>query len=415
MTTVPDRSAAYAAEVARLLWPEPWEPPQLVRGRAGGPRAHRDAYVFPSRRRPRILVPTDVPQSSAMLRRLGTGRAPLSGAVHGLLERSVRSRAFALARWPVLRVAASDPGADCVESWLAARLGVPVRAGVLLGTRRANQKPVLQLFGPDGDLLGYAKVGHTEQTADLVRREALALQTVGALRPQAFGVPEVLVHGRWSGLEVLAVSALRTVPGRAVGRGTLAAAVRELATLGGTRGARLAASAFWSRLRHSADALPAGPDADALRTGLQTLEARHGGDLVELGAWHGDWGRWNMGLDDRGVLQVWDWERYDAQVPVGFDAVHHAVQLLRPGKRDGGRHEDALLAALPTVLRQVGVATHRHALTLDLYLAEIALRYLEAAQGGATAPLRRRTTWVLDLLARRLATTPPAHRSEGPS
>lgn len=411
MTTVPDGPTSYAAEVARLLWPEPWGTPHLTRARSSGPHAHRDAYVFPSRRRPRLLVPTDVPQSAAMLRRLGTGRAPLSGAARGLLERSVRSRAFALTRWPVLRVAATAPGADSIETYLADRLGEPVRAGVLLGTRRANQKPVLQLFGGGGRLLGYAKVGHTATTAELVRREASSLRTVAALGPRGFRVPEVLAHGRWAGLEVLAVSALPTVPGREVGRRLLAEAMREVATLGGTTGSTLAASSFWSRLRHGADDLPDSHDAHALRACLELLEARHGGDLVELGGWHGDWGRWNMGLDHRGVLQVWDWERYDAQVPVGFDALHHAVQLVRPGRRDGERHEDDLLASVPGVLHEVGVAAHRHDLTLDLYLAEVGLRYVGAARLGATTPLLRRTRWVLDLLARRLRAPAPEGRS----
>ena len=59
-----DSSASYAAEVARLLWPEPWDAPHVTRTRHRGGLPHRDAYLFPSERRPRLLVPADVPGSS---------------------------------------------------------------------------------------------------------------------------------------------------------------------------------------------------------------------------------------------------------------------------------------------------------------------------------------------------------------
>ena len=158
-----------------------------ARHRSGQP--HRDAYLFPSERRPRLLVPADVPGSSSMLRRLGPRVPPWPDRVRGLLERSVQSRAFPLARWPMLRVPGRDPSASSVETHLARHFGTPVRVGVLLGTRRVNQKPVLQVFDLGGRLLGYAKVGHNELTAALVRREAAALASIEAQAPRWFRVP----------------------------------------------------------------------------------------------------------------------------------------------------------------------------------------------------------------------------------
>jgi len=58
-----DGSASYAVEVARLLWPEPWDEPYVTRSRSGDRAAHRDAYIFPSRARPRLLVPADLPDA----------------------------------------------------------------------------------------------------------------------------------------------------------------------------------------------------------------------------------------------------------------------------------------------------------------------------------------------------------------
>jgi hypothetical protein len=396
-----DASASYAVEVARLLWPAPWSAPTLTREASGDDALVREAYVFPSRRRARLLVPVDVPASASMLHRLGRGNAGLRVQVRTLLERSVRSRAFALSRWPKLRVTAADAGADSIETYLTQCFGTDVRAGILLGTRRPNQKPVLQLHARDGRLLGYAKIGHNDLTAELVRREAASLAAVGGHMPRSFRAPELLHHGQWAGLEVLVMSALTTNPRLRVTRAQRLAAMREVAELGGTAVAALADSSFWARLSADADQLAAAPMGDRLRAALGAVERTHGTEPIELGSWHGDWGAWNMGLDD-GVLQLWDWERFEADVPLGFDGLHFAVQGLRPGKRDASRREEMLLASLPELLTELGVPADRHDLTVRLYLLEMAVRYVAALTRSDTPPLRRRTDWVLGFLERLL-------------
>jgi hypothetical protein len=412
MTSAPaDASASYAAEVARLLWPDPWEAPYVTRVRHRPGLPHRDAYLFPSERRPRLLVPADLPDSSTMLQRLGTGRSALAGPVRTLLERSVRSRAFALARWPMLRVPGTDPDADSIENHLAGCLGTDVRVGVLLGTRRVNQKPVLQVFGLDGTLLGYAKVGHNDLTAALVRREADSLATVGGLHPRSFRVPRLLHHGRWAGLEVLVMSPLSTNPRHRVTRATRLAAMREVVALAGTTSAPLAESGFWSRLHGTAQLLADAPDGPRLQAAVDAIERRDVTERVTLGGWHGDWGRWNMGMGE-GVLQLWDWERYDPEVPVGFDGLHFAAQSVRPGERAAQRQEETFLRSVPDLLAELGVPPGLHDLTLRLYLLEIAVRYVDALTHGATPALRRRTAWVLSLLER-LSEHPHPASSEG--
>ena len=399
-----DSSASYAAEVARLLWPEPWDAPHVTRTRHRDGQPHRDAYLFPSERRPRLLVPADVPGSSSMLQRLGSGRGRLAGPVRGVLERSVRTRAFALTRWPMLRVPGADLGADSIETHLAERFGAPVRVGVMLGTRRVNQKPVLQVFDLDGRLLGYTKVGHNDLTAALVRREADALTLVGDLDPTSFRVPKMLHHGRWNGLEVLVISALPSDSRRPVPPAARLAAMDEVVRLAGTTRSILASSSFWDRVGQGLDEVALEPWGPRLRAAADEIERRDGAEVVELGGWHGDWGHWNMGMGD-GVLQVWDWERYDPAVPVGFDALHFIAQAVRPGERDHRRQEEAFLQAVPGTLTQVGVDPHLHALTLRLYLLEISARYVEALTHGATPALQRRTSWALAMLER----TPDEH------
>jgi len=316
-----------------------------------------------------------------------------------------------MARWPMLRVPGTDPGADSIESHLAGCFGTEVRVGVLLGPRRVNQKPVLQVFGLDGSLLGYAKVGHSALTAALVQREAESLALVGNRHPRSFRVPQLLQHGHWAGLSVLVVSPLSTDSRLPVKPATRIAAMRELAGLDGARSAPLAETAFWTRLGATARLLADAPDGHRLQVAVEAIGVSHGGLEIDMGGWHGDWGQWNMGMGD-GVLQVWDWERYDPEVPIGFDGLHFAAQSVRPGEREARHQEELFLRSVPEALTELGVQPGNQELTLRLYLLEMAVRYVDALTHGATPALRRRTSWVLSLLERRAEPPRPA-LSEG--
>jgi len=411
--TAGESSAAYAVEVARLLWPSPWAAPYVTRRRAPVGAGHRDAYLFPGPRNPRLLVPVDVPGSAAMLERLGGGRGLVGPRARSLLERSVRSRAFALSHWPVLRVPApADDGMESIESYLAGCLGTEVRVGVMLGTRRVNQKPVLPVFDREGRLHGYAKVGHNDLTRALVRREADSLTTLDRHDLHRLRVPRVLHHGRWGALEVLVVSPLTTDRREPVSPAVRAAAARELAHLGGVTRSALTGTGFWGRLTDAADRVVGQPDGPRLAAAARRIEADHGRDRVRLGGWHGDWGSWNMGMRD-GVLHVWDWERYDPEVPVGFDGLHFAAQSVRPGDREAARQEARFVASVPQLLLDAGVPSAEHGLTLRLYLLEIALRYVEALRHGTTPALRRRTAWALSLMERLAERPLPTPLTEG--
>ena len=398
---VSTRSASYAAEVTRLLWPEPWQEPRVTRIRRRGAAGH-EVYLFPSEANPRLLVPADLPQSSVMVRRLGGSRSGWAVPARRVLERSVRSRAFPLLGWPRLRVEGSDPNADSAERHLSRSLGTEVRIGILLGTRRANQKPVLQVFRADGTVLGYAKIGHNPLTAELVRREARALRRVTAAHPRSFVAPRVLHHDQWGGLEVLVMSALASDGSARVGDALRLAAAREVTAIGGHASTSLGASTFLLRLRARAGALAdAGADGDRLVVTLAQITERHGDDELQLGGWHGDWGHWNMGVS-HGVLQIWDWERHEPHVPLGFDEMHFLAQAVRPEGRNAMKHERAFLDAVDARLADLDVPASLHHLTMLLYLAEMAARYLEALELGSTPVLQLRTSWVISLLERQL-------------
>ena len=107
----------------------------------------------------------------------------------------------------------------------------------------------------------------------------------------------------------------------------------EVAALTARSTATLRASGFWTGLRHEVVRLSTEPSGARLAGLAETVEQRYGEHPVRLGGWHGDWGRWNMDTCD-GVVQIWDWERYDPEVPCGFDAVHYAAQSDPAGRGD---------------------------------------------------------------------------------
>ncbi len=401
-------SVSYADEVTRLLWPQPWTEPHHTRRRQRSTSVTRDSYVFPHRANPRLLVPADVPGSFTMLKRLGNDRSRFARPIRAAAQWSGRSGLFKVTRWPVLRVSSTAPGADSIETYLGDNLAQSVRAGVVLGPRRVNQKPVLQLFGTDGTVLGFAKIGHNQLTAGLVRREAASLADVNARAPRHFRVPRLLHHGQWSGLDVLVMSALVSDPRLTVPFDTRVAAMRELAEATAREPAPLGTSSYWERVGRDSHRLAATPQGPRLAGAIESIESGSAGVELRLGGWHGDWGTWNMGMGgpegaedgrpDGTVLQLWDWERNDPEVPIGFDALHLAAQLVRPGHEDQLRQQEHFLGVVPQVLNQLDADPEHHELTLHLYLLEMGLRYTDALQHGATPVLRRRLDWVLELL-----------------
>jgi hypothetical protein len=117
--------------------------------------------------------------------------------------------------------------------------------------------------------------------------------------------------------------------------------------------------------------------------------------VLTYGAWHGDWTPWNMAWR-RDVLHVWDWERFAPAVPVGFDALHYALQQTGPTTAWTPQRlwSDGVLGAL----EPFGPRGPQAATTLTLYLAELCARYLLASRASIGAPLLAQADALLDLL-----------------
>ncbi len=404
-------ASQYAVEVVEALWPSPWRVHSTGRPSSRGERA---LYVFPGRRRPRVLVPVDVPAAASMLLRLGSGRSPYSSTARVVLARAARSPLFRHLRWPALQLSApGSSDAESIETFLSRRLGQEIRVGIVLGVPRANRKPVLQMFGADGKIAGFAKVGHNSLTASLVRREADALALLNSHQTM-FQAPRLLLHEEWNGLQVVAMSPLLGAAGVEADPSLRLTAMREVAALNGVRTALLSRSSLWERLAARRSALRDPDTVRRLEHAMAQLVQRWGDHELELGAWHGDWGHWNMALDGD-VVQIWDWERFDTDVPVGFDALHYEAQGVRPENREFADQQQRFLQSVPDVLAQFGQPRAGSDVVLALYLVEMSIRYAEALSHAKTPRLKGRSEWAMHTLEEIVSGATAPLRREGAS
>jgi Phosphotransferase enzyme family len=389
----PDRDrVAYLRDTARLLWPPPAR--VTAAGGAGG-----DLLVLPGLARPRLLVPAGRRPAAAAVRRYGepgSRRAQLGSRALSLLLGSGLGPYLLRNRLAVRAPA----GAPTIETYLSSALGRDLVVSMHIGAPRANRKPVLQLLSPHGETLGFAKIGVNALTSELVRAERDTLREIGGTRLGSLTVPRVLHHGTWQQLDVLVLSPLPVwLRRRPLARPQLAIAMGEVAALGGIRRQPLGASDYWQRLRLRVSAADAGEDRACLLHALDLLAARAAEAELAFGCWHGDWTPWNMACTGDGLL-VWDWERFGSGVPLGFDALHYWLQArVVASRRDPAAAAAGCAARAADLLRPLGVTAAAAELTVALYLAELAARYLGDRQADAGARLGAPGRWLIPALA----------------
>jgi hypothetical protein len=335
-----------------------------------------DLLVIPNLTAPRLLVPARPAAAGATaLRRyssaLGVREAATRLAVSGLLR---LGGGGAIGD----RLGRPDAG-DSIERHLAGILGEPVVCSVGVGTDRANQKPVLQIFDRRGRSLAFAKVGMTPFTERLVAAEHQHLLTLAAHRlPTYLRVPQVIACSRWRGLLVLVLSDLSPSVTATVRWGDVPAPRRAMDDLARSFPADplpWIATVLGQEARRIAEALPPGADTDQFGAALEVVEAYVGPDPVELGAWHGDWTPWNMAHRGRRLL-LWDWERFAVGVPLGLDPLHYDVYARC--RRDGFT-STAVLAGLAEAGHPRDVDDPRRSVVAATYLTTLAGRSLEGA------------------------------------
>lgn len=380
----------YVIEVVSRLWPGTarvtWRP-------ARGATSSTSWWVVPSLGRARLLVPVGAPAASVMLVRHGGGPRRLVRTMTAGVVRSGLARML-----PLPRLSAAQVQGPLQET-LERVLGTSVTCGLLLGPPRANRKPVLQVFGPNGSTLAFAKVGIDPATAGLVAQEARCLAEVTPAGLRLVQPPPVLHAGRVGDLEVLVLGPLSSSQqaGRQAFPPPPLEAMAEVAQCRGTAREALSQTAFWRRavVERLDDVRDVGT-RDRLRDLAARVEQEHGSSTVVTGSWHGDWAPWNCGrAEDR--MQLWDWERFSSEALWGLDLVHYLAQRVRHGSSERAAQERELLAAWPRALdRSSGPGPEQDALAVLLsYLLALGLRF--AAGDHAPSDGHPRSTWAADL------------------
>lgn len=270
-------------------------------------------------------------------------------------------------------------------------------AGLAVRRVQPNAKPMLELYDGEGLAQGFAKLGWSVATKQLVSTEVDALTDLRG-RLDRLVVPEPLCNGtfgdhRFSVVTPLA-RGLRRYHDDPVVASEVPLAVAESTEMVKTP---LAGSAYARRL-HDVLSSVAGDAPDAWRvTRDWLLRLERSPEPILFGRWHGDWVPHNLG-EARQQVAAWDWEHSSTHTPVGFDALHWHYQrsLARSGL--AGAVEDAEKTAAK--LGGFGVSTSARGLTASLYLLEMFLRAaVQAVGGGGWNP--RVYPAMLDVAARR--------------
>lgn len=383
----PDLRRAYLDEVVTEMWPG--HQVSTKRDAVGASYA-----LVPSGRWPVVMVPRRPRRvAAAVLRNYKASadrRTQMRLRLYGLGAR------LGLADLLPHRITiAPSAGADDIRQHLQLVLGREVVLAVYTSPPRANRKTVLQLLSPGGQTFGFAKIGTNELTRSLVRREADALDQLAHARLASVEAPKLLYRGQWRGFEVLAQRALTGSAKSTLSARALAVCMAEVSAINGLVKHPAAANPYLDNLRSRIEALSSEPYGSELLALLdEVLEAASGHELT-LGSWHGDWTPWNMTTD--GVkARVWDWERFESGVPVGYDALHHHVQgsMVRGGVEPRPAVRD-MLNTCAEFLAPFEVGPEAAQVTAQLYLLEIGTRYAHDRQADAGSRSGRLETWLI--------------------
>jgi hypothetical protein len=420
--SVTDRGS-YLWDTLAVLWPGPARiersgpgapEPGSRPGRAARASGRTEFLLLPNETRPVLLVPRRPRRAAAATLRhykaSAVGRRRL--AFRGLAMAAQLGLADVLPHRIIIGPAGDGPDAD-VTAYLREVLGREVVVSLRIGPPRANRKPVLELLSPGGEVLGFAKVGITDLTRELVRNEAAALDVLGAAGLTRLQAPRLLHHGQWREHEVL-VQAPLSGSGRTVSRAMLTAAMAEVATVRGVTTQLVGQSGHWHGLRTRLEACADREPAAALLQVMDNLQATADATTLAFGSWHGDWTPWNMAFSGDQAL-VWDWERFESGVPIGYDAVHYQLQgaVERNGAGGARGAAEAALFTAPMSLGPLGVRPGLAVFVAALYLIEIATRYICDGAAEAGARLGDVDNWLLPALTRFAGRQPAPPRPGG--
>lgn len=389
----------YVRATVRTLWPEP---ARVVTSRfpSRGGAASTEFIVVPNDRRAALLLPRRPHRAAAAALRNYKASAGTRRRLE-LLAFGLAARAGLGELLPSrISVYSGPPAPDAdIASCLSTALGSDVLVSVYISPPRANRKPVLQVLTPGGKLIGFAKVGVSALTRELVRAEAASLEFLATVPLSHVEVPRLRWHGQWREHEVIVQEAL-SGSGRPRDITELATAMAEVSAVRGVCRLPAADSAYAGELRQRLAELGQRDLAGQMLAALTMLVSTAGSRQLAFGSWHGDWTPWNMTMSGGRAL-LWDWERFATGVPVGYDVMHYRLQgaLIRDRMAPEAATE-AALADAGAILAPVGVNPDLAWLVAGLYLIEIGCRYLRDGLAEAGGRLGQVGTWLIPAITR---------------
>jgi hypothetical protein len=263
---------------------------------------------------------------------------------------------------------------------------------VLWGPPRANRKPVLQLSDRRGRTVAFAKVAWNELTTELLDQEERSLRHLARIAQPGFVIPRVLGRDRFGSVEWLALSPAGVASRNSATEASAFELARMIEDTAERSTTSFSASPFLGRLSTEVSGL------DVCEPLVAALQVRHGERGLATAAWHGDFVPWNF-LSGAPQAAIWDWERYDQSVPVGFDRLHYCLQMQL--HRQHAATEVAvrsLLTRCAAILPELSAEDAQ--LHAELYVAEIAARYEHDAALAESPALQQRVA-ELDAALRR--------------
>ncbi|HUG17199.1 MAG TPA: hypothetical protein VMM78_19495 [Thermomicrobiales bacterium] len=238
--------------------------------------------------------------------------------------------------------------------------------GVSIGTAGPAQKTTLCVLAPDGAILGFAKVGESARSKELLANEAAvlaALATCPRVAPRVPRVSNTSVLGNRTMLIQSAVSGGRTSTQFTAQHGEF------LALLQGDKLVRIRDTALYQTTIANGR-LPDVEGDSLVRDSILAVSGSFADTTAPVTVSHGDFAPWNL-RDHGGTIRAFDWEYAHVSGIPGIDRLHFHVQTgLLLGQWSARRGLAELQSvALPGDAEQA--RRIRQLFVLDMYLRRI--------------------------------------------
>jgi len=204
-----------------------------------------------------------------------------------------------------------------ITTFLEKELGEPqLVATITIGPPRRNRKPVIQLLKPDGETVGFAKIGWSPLTKELTNNEADILEKLHNKLDKNISAPRVLLNKTWNNNSVLVISPVNSSPISRRGSIVPSKIFKQISTSLGTQIKPFQEVPIIENKKISKI------------INVKKLVNLFDNTDILLGTWHGDLTPWNISTTFS-TTSIWDWEFAGENTPVGFDQLHCEFELMR--------------------------------------------------------------------------------------